>query len=92
MAIMVHFGRLLSATCSYISTRTWYTNVHEQLLGSIPTSMQYSEVHVDRWYKRYAMKTFMDSSTNFQALPKRIFFDLVIRFNTNRKYAFFCIF
>ena len=29
----------------------------------------------------------------FKPLPKRhIFFDLVIRFITNRKYAFFCIF
>jgi len=35
----------------------------------------------------------MDSSTKFQApLPVDIFFDLVIRFITNRKYAFFCIF
>jgi len=29
----------------------------------------------------------------FKLLPKRhIFFELVIRFNTNRKHAFFCIF
>jgi len=34
----------------------------------------------------------MDSSTNFQAPPHAaIFFDLVIRFITNRKYAFFFI-
>jgi len=35
----------------------------------------------------------MDSSTNLKLLPKRrFFFDLVISFITNRKYAFFCIF
>ena len=35
----------------------------------------------------------MDSSTNFQAPPKQhIFFDLVIRFITNKKYAFFLYF
>jgi len=33
----------------------------------------------------------MDSSTIFQA-PPHIFFDNVIRFIKNRKYAFFCIF
>jgi len=40
-----------------------------------------------------ALLVLMDSSTNFKLLPKRhIFYDLVIRFITNRKYAFFCIF